>query len=68
MIQRKDVSHLFKEYGLLQIEVDSRHIDLMNYVYALGIKAGKAEAVAAVEWRINGELWAKFIEENTVCQ
>lgn len=68
MIQREDVAHLFKDFELLQIEVDQRHIELMNYVYALGIKAGKAEAIAAVEWRINGELWAKFIKENIVCQ
>lgn len=68
MIQREDVAHLFKDYSLLQCEVDNRHIELLNYIYALGIKAGKAEAIAAVEWRINGELWAKFIEENIVCQ
>ena len=64
MIQRKDVAHLFKDFGLLGIEVDDRHIQLMNYAYALGIQAGVAQAKAAVEWRINGPLWAKFIEEN----
>ena len=63
MIQRKDVAHLFKEYSLLQCEVDSRHIDLMNHIYALGFQAGKARAKAAVEWRINGQLWSQFIEE-----
>ena len=64
MIQREDVAHLFKSYGLLGIEVDERHIAMFNYMYALGIEAGKAQAKAAVEWRINGPLWAKFIEEN----
>ncbi|MGI9214673.1 MAG: hypothetical protein ACR2HS_03185 [Gammaproteobacteria bacterium] len=64
MIEREDVAHLFKDFGLLQIEVDHRHIELMDYVYALGIKAGQARAKAAVEWRINGSLWAEFIEEN----
>ena len=68
MIQREDVAHLFKEYGLLGIEVDHRHIELMNLVYALGIEAGKAKAKAAVEWRINGELWANFIDKDEVCQ
>ena len=68
MIQRKDVAHLLKDYGLLGIEVDDRHIQLMNYVYSLGIEAGKAKAKAAVEWRINGELWANFIDKDEVCQ
>ena len=65
MIQREDVAHLFKDFGLLGIEVDERHIQLMNYIYALGIQAGVAQAKAAVEWRINGPMWAEFIEENT---
>lgn len=68
MIDREDVAHLFKDFGLLQIEVDHRHIELMDYVYALGIKAGQARAKAAVEWRINGELWANFIDKDEVCQ
>ena len=66
MIQRKDVAHLLKDYGLLGIEVDDRHIQLMNYVYRLGIETGKAQAKAAVEWRINGPMWVDFIEEGTV--
>lgn len=64
MIQRKDVAHLFKEYGLLGIEVDHRHIELMDLMYALGIEAGRARAKAAVKWRINGPLWAEFIEKD----
>ena len=68
MIQREDVAHLFKNFGLLGIEVDERHIQLMNYIYALGIEAGKGKAKAAVEWRINGELWADFIDKDEVCQ
>lgn len=68
MIQREDVAHLFKDFGLLGIEVDERHIAMFNYMYALGIEAGRAKAKAAVEWRINGELWAQFIEEDVVCQ
>ena len=68
MIQREDIAHLFKDFGLLQIEVDERHIGLINYIYALGMDAGKAKAKAAVEWRINGELWADFIDKDEVCQ
>ena len=64
MIQREDVAHLFKDFGLLGIEVDERHIQLMNYIYALGIEAGRAKAKAAVEWRINGNLMKQFIEED----
>ena len=64
MIQREDVAHLFKDFGLLGIEVDERHIQLMNYIYALGIETGKAKAKAAVEWRISGPMWAQFIEED----
>lgn len=63
MIQREDIAHLFKNFGLLGIEVDERHIDLMNYIYALGMDAGKARAIASVEWRINGKLMKQFIEE-----
>ena len=49
----------------MQGEVDSRHIDLINEIFALGIRAGVAQAKSAVEWRINGPMWAEFIEENT---
>lgn len=63
MIQREDVAHLIRKHSLLQCEVDSRHIDLLNEVYQLGIIAGKAKAIASVEWRINGNLMKQFIEE-----
>ena len=68
MIQREDVAHLFKDFRLLGIEVDERHIAMFNYMYALGVEAGKAKAKAAVEWRINGPMWAEFIEKDEVCQ
>ena len=64
MIQREDIAYLLKDFGLLGIEVDSRHIELMNHVYRLGIIAGKARAKAAIEWRISGPMWAQFIEED----
>lgn len=63
MIQREDVAHLIRKHSLLQCEVDGRHIDLLNEVYQLGIIAGKAKAIASVEWRINGNLMKQFIEE-----
>ena len=64
MIQREDVAHLFKSYGLLGIEVDERHIAMFNYMYTLGIEAGKARAKAALEWRISGPLMVKMIEDD----
>ena len=63
MIQREDVAHLIRKHSLLQCEVDGRHIDLLNEIYQLGIIAGKAKAIASVEWRINGNLMKQFIEE-----
>lgn len=63
MIQREDVAHLFKDFGLLGIEVDERHIALLNLAYGQGFEAGIARAKASVEWRINGPMWAGFIEE-----
>ena len=66
LIQRSDVNKLLKDFGLLGIEVDERHMALLNHIYALGIEAGKARAQCAIEWRINGPMWAQFIEED-VC-
>lgn len=64
MIQREDVAHLINKHSLMQCEVDSRHIELINDIYQLGIIAGKARAKAAIEWRISGPMWAQFIEED----
>ena len=64
MIQREDVAHLFKDFGLLGIEVDHRHIELLNEIYALGFQDGKTRAKAALSWRINGNLMVKMINED----
>lgn len=66
MLEKSDIAHLIRKHSLLQCEVDDRHIDLINEIYQLGIIAGKARAVASVEWRINGNLMKQFIEEGTV--
>jgi hypothetical protein len=68
LIKREDVACLFKDFGLLGIEVDERHIAMFNYMYALGIEAGKTRAKAAIEWRISGPMWAQFIDKDEVCQ
>ena len=64
MLNKSDIAHLIRKHSLMYGEVDSRHIELLNEIYALGIQAGVAQAKAAVQWRINGPLWANFIEEN----
>jgi len=64
MLEKSDIAHLIRKHSLSQCEVDSRHIELLNEIYALGIQAGVAQAKAAVQWRINGPLWVNFIEEN----
>jgi len=63
MLEKSDIAHLIRKHSLLQCEVDDRHIELLNEIYALGIQAGVTQAKAAVEWRINGPMWAEFIEE-----
>jgi hypothetical protein len=64
MLEKSDIAHLIRECNLLQIEVDDRHINLINQIYALGINLGVNQAKEAIVWRINGPLWVKFIEEN----
>ena len=64
IIKKADIAHSIRDHSLLQCEVDDRHIDLLNEIYALGIEAGKARAKAAIQWRISGPMWAQFIEED----
>lgn len=63
MLEKADITHLIRKHSLMQGEVDSRHIDLINEIYALGMAAGKARAKASVQWRISGPMWAQFIED-----
>lgn len=64
MIQREDIAHLIRKYNLMQCEIDSRHIELLNEIYALGFQDGKTRAKAALSWRINGNLMVKMINED----
>lgn len=66
MIQREDVAHLVRKYSLMQGEVDSRHMELLNEIYALGFQAGRSRAKASISWRINGDLWSSFIDEEMI--
>jgi len=64
MLEKPDIAHLIRKHSLMQGEVDSRHIELINDIYALGINLGINQAKESIVWRINGPLWVKFIEEN----
>ena len=46
-------------------EVDSRHMKLINDVFQLGVNTGINQAKEAIVWRINGPMWAGFIDEET---
>ena len=63
MIERNDIQQLLHRHKLMNIEVDERHIALLNDVFELGVSAGINEAKEAVVWRINGPMWAGFIDE-----
>jgi hypothetical protein len=77
-ISKEIIKPLLKKHGLLTIEVDERHIALLNDVFELGVNVGINEAKEAVVWRINGPMWAgfidkcmtpdKFIDEDEKCQ
>ena len=44
-------------------EVDSRHMKLINDVFQLGVNTGINQAKESLVWRINGPMWAGFIDE-----
>ena len=63
MITKKDIKQLIKQHSLMQGEVDERHLRLINDVFELGVNVGINKAKEAVVWRINGPMWAGFIDE-----
>lgn len=68
MLTRQDIQTLMHRYKLLNIEVDERHMKLLNEVFQLGVEAGKDRAKAALEWRISGPLMVEMIDKDIVCQ
>jgi len=64
ILEKGDIAHLIRKHNLMYGEVDFRHIELVNEVYALGVNLGINQAKESIVWRINGPLWVKFIEEN----
>lgn len=65
MLTRPDIQTLLHRYKLLNIEVDERHMKLLNEVFELGINVGINQAKERVVWRINGPMWASFIDMET---
>ena len=63
MIERNDIQQLLHRHKLMNIEVDERHMELLNDVLQLGVNVGINKAKEAVVWRINGPMWAGFIDE-----
>lgn len=66
MLTSQDIKPLLKKNGLLTIEVDERHIKLLNEVFCLGVNVGINQAKESVIWRINGPMWAGFIDEGMI--
>jgi len=63
MITKKDIKQLIKQHKLLQVEIDQRHMALINDVFQLGVNVGINQAKESVVWRVNGPMWAGFIDE-----
>jgi hypothetical protein len=66
MISKDDILPLIKQYNLLTIELDDRHMAIINEVFALGISAGVNHAKDCISWRINGPMWAEFIDKGVI--
>ena len=61
--QKSQLIDKIKQHQLLTIEVDQRHIDLMNEMVIVGFLSGIQYAKQCVDWRINGDLMASFIDK-----
>lgn len=63
MLTKKDLLPLIKKNNLLTIEVDDRHLELINEIFAVGAVCGMNHAKDTIRWRIDGEMWCNFIDE-----
>lgn len=63
MFTKEELLQLIKKHNLLTIEVDDRHMEVINEVFKLGVNVGINHAKESVVWRINGPMWASFIDE-----
>lgn len=48
MIERNDIQHLLQRNNLMNIEVDERHMALLNDVFELGVNTGINKAKEAI--------------------
>ena len=64
MLTKQDLIPLIKKNNLLTIEVDDRHIALINEIFAVGAVCGVNHAKDTIRWRINGDMWCDFIDAN----
>lgn len=62
-MNKHDIKQLIRKHQLLTIEVDDRHLALMQEVFDTGVQAGIEKAKRSVEWRINGDLMVQFIDK-----
>lgn len=60
---KADILPLIKKHKLFSMEIDERHMKIINDVFIAGALTGIEYAKDSVKWRINGELWAKFIDQ-----
>lgn len=60
----KEIEKLRLEQKMMKIELDERHREMLKAAYQLGIKEGKHQAKRAIQWRLNGDLWASFIDKD----
>lgn len=63
MLTKKDLLPLIKKNNLLTIEVDDRHLELINEILSVGYLIGLERAKNCIRWRIDGEMWCNFIDE-----
>lgn len=63
MLTKKDLLPLIKKNNLLTIEVDDRHLELINEILSVGYLIGLERAKNCIRWRIDGEMWCSFIDE-----
>lgn len=63
MLTKQDLLSLIKKNNLLTIEVDDRHITVINEILRVGYLLGVEQSKRYIKWRINGEMWCNFIDE-----
>lgn len=66
MLTKQELLPLIKKHSLLTIEIDERHLEVINEVFMLGVNTGINQAKERVIWRINGPMWAEFIDKGEV--